>query len=152
MTRPRHTSPDDNQNAENAKLRESGCVCIVVSDLPGRRHNGPASENPLDTFVLGPDHLAWLQVEWKAGPGESFTPNEREYFQRLWIWDYIESGLLKPLAQWQQTGVPVVVAWRAEQVLEVFREMGQIANLNRQRLNSAADSRRAKTGGKDKTG
>ena len=146
MTRPRHTPPDENQNAENAKLREAGCVCVVTSDLPGRRHKGPASENPLDTFVLSPDRSAWLQVEWKAGPCETFTDNEQEFFMALGMWDYVEMGLF-PLAQWQQTGIPVVVAWRAEQVLEVFREMGQRANRDRQRLNSAADSRRAKTGG-----
>lgn len=117
--RPKHTPPDENQNVENDKLREAGCLCIVVSNLPGRRHRGPAHENPLDTFVLSPDRSCWLQVEWKIEPGSPFTDNEKEYFKYLGIRDYVELGL-EPLAQWRQTGIPVIVAWRAEQVLDVF--------------------------------
>lgn len=139
MNRPRRTPPDANQNAENDKLRAAGCTCVVTSDLPGRRHRGPAHENPLDTFVMDPDGQAWLQIEWKTGPKELFTPNEQEYFEYQGIWDYVSSGVLEPLAQWRQTGRPIVVAWKAEQVLKVFAAMKRDANLSKMRANSGAD-------------
>lgn len=139
--RPRHTPPDENQNRENDKLRAAGCICIVTSDLPGRRHKGKCHENPLDTFVLGPDRQCWLQVEWKAGPKALFTPNEQQYFEHLGIWDAIGARVLEPLAQWRQHGRAIVVAWEAEQVLEVFAEMKRNANRSRMLANSYAERR-----------
>lgn len=112
-TRPKRTRPDANQSAERKKLIGWGYTCVDTHNLPGNE-----TGNPLDEFVMSPGGT-WLQVEWKTHAGAKFTDNEREYFKHLGIWDIVELWL-EPALQWRQHGVPVVVAWTAEQVREVF--------------------------------
>jgi hypothetical protein len=119
MKRPRRTKPDQVQNQENNKLREYGCRCIILSDLPGKRHKGPALENPLDTLVLSPCHRFFLLVEYKNGPLDDFTENEVEFFDSLGLWPVV----YPPVIMWCKYGVPVIAAWMAEQIMEVFEAM-----------------------------
>ncbi len=136
--RPRRTVPDRNQAAEHAKLRGWGCLCIDVHDLPGNE-----TANSLDAFVLSPCGRYWLQVEWKVGPSASFTDNEVAYFKHLGIWDSVETRILEPLAQIRQHGKPIIVAWEAMQIMDVFGSMRVNANRAKQRANAAVDGRRS---------
>jgi hypothetical protein len=136
MTRPTRTKPDANQLAERARLVKLGYTCIDVHDLPGKTF--VAGENALDEFVKHPGLQVWVQVEWKTPEGRKlFTHNETVYFKSQGVWDAVESGLLEPAAQWRQHGVPVVVAWEARQIVELFAEMGRCANRSMQLGNSA---------------
>ena len=126
MNRPRHTKPDENQPAERAKLIADGYTCNDVHDLPGKTFS--PGENPLDEFVKHPTLQVWVQVEWKTPDARKlFTHNETVYFKAEGVWDAVESGMLEPAAQWRQHGIPVVVAWTAEQIVELFAAMGRSA-------------------------
>jgi len=141
-TRPKRTKPDANQPAEHAKLTDCGCVCINVHDLPGNE-----TSNPLDAFVMSPGGM-WVQVEWKTRAGAKFTPNEKEYFKSLGIWDHVQLWL-DPVALWRQTGLPVVVAWKAEQVVELLEAMEANAKAEaraRRLMRNYADSAAFKRG------
>jgi len=140
MTRPRRTKPDENQAPEKAKLVALGYTCIDTYNLPG--NSLTPGENPLDQFVMDDSRpwLGWVQVEWKTLTGRKlFTPNEQWYFEAKGIWDFVVGGLPEPLAQWRQHGQPVVVAWEARQIVELFDAME--ARVNR-RASAAADSAR----------
>jgi len=115
--RPKRTLPDANQKAEHAKLTGWGCVCYDVHNLPGNE-----ASNPLDAFIFSPDKLRWLQVEWKVAPGAPFRPSQEAYFKSLGIWDLVLLWL-DPVVLYEKTGIPVVVAWKAEQVMDVFSAM-----------------------------
>lgn len=115
--RPRRTLPDANQKAEHAKLTGWGCVCYDVHNLPGNEVS-----NPLDAFILSPCKRFLLQVEWKVAPGAPFTDNEEAYFKSLGIWDLVQLWL-DPVVLYEKTGIPVVVAWKAKQVMDVFSAM-----------------------------
>ena len=115
--RPKRTRPDANQKAEHAKLTGWGCVCYDMHNLPG-----DPKANPLDAFIFSPDKLRWLQVEWKVAPGSKFRPSQEAYFKSLGIWDLVQLWL-EPVVLYEKTGIPVVVAWKAEQVMDVFSVM-----------------------------
>lgn len=135
MNRPRHTKSDDSQPGARADLIDLSYTCIDVHDLPGK--SAVPGENPLDEFVKHPTLQVWVQVEWKTFDGRKlFTPNEQRYFESQGIWEFVCSGMLEPLAQWRQHGVPIVVAWEARQIVELFDGMARHANLARQRANA----------------
>jgi hypothetical protein len=108
MARPKRTPKDGNQGQIVKELRAAGCVVIDVADLPG-----DSKENPLDLFVLSPDRRTWVQVEIKVGLMADFKDHQIEYMRRLDVWP----------PEWRVNDVPVIVAYKAGDVLGFFKEV-----------------------------